>query len=134
MVSRLPEYVDSWLLGFGLMGPSRLHIPLSSMKDFTLYLRHSDELPHAHNLWLQIFLEGGIIKLLVILSLFMAIADAASRIEEKNTRRLALCSLYIPIAGIMESTFDYLRIENLIFIFILAGAAFTHATPKRKLH
>ena len=125
VISRLPDYVDNWWLGFGLMGPARLNIPLSSLSDFTLYLRRSDALPHAHNLWLQIFLEGGILKLLVTLGFFLAIADAAGRIQEMRVRRFVLCSLYVPISGIMESTFDYMRIENLVVLFVLAGVAFT---------
>lgn len=132
MISRLPQYVNNWWLGFGLMGPARLDIPLSNLSDFTLYLRQSDALPHAHNLWLQVFLEGGILKLLVILGLFMAIADAAGSIEDKSVRRLVLCSLYVPISGVSESSFDYLRIENLIFIFVLAGVAFTQTERTKR--
>jgi len=133
ITSRLPEYVNNWWLGFGLMGSTRLSIPLSNISQLSAYLRQGDALPHAHNLWLQIFLEGGILKLLVVLSLLLSIARAAARIQQNNIRRLALSFLYIPIAGMTESTFDYMRIENLLFLFVLAGVAFSNSESSEGL-
>lgn len=133
ITSRLSDHIDSWWLGFGLMGSTRLSIPISDISHLSAYLRQGDALPHAHNLWLQIFLEGGILKLAVVLGLLLSVAGAAVRIQSNKIRRLVLSFLYIPIAGMTESTFDYMRMENLIFLFILAGVAFSHAESSAQL-
>lgn len=123
LLDRLPGQVESWWLGFGLAGTSSLNISMGSLKQFEGYRLTADALPGAHNLWLQAFLDGGFFKIIVLLVLFVTLFNSVKNFPVLP-KRMALCVVYVPLVGIMESSFDSSRFEMLFIIFSLVGMAF----------
>ena len=102
---------------------------------YTYYSLGAIFTPHSHNLFLQIFLETGIVGFLVFLGMlacfFRAQANFLRRVKELRLRIMSAAMVAAVSGFLFQGVFDYAfynyRVMLSFFLFIGLGIAFTRA-------
>lgn len=127
IIAYLPWEPQKILFGAGLNGTSTMAIPAIALRDFSNYVISDGVIPGAHNMWLQIFVDGGLIKLIFYLSVFAICIRNIHRNGAPFSMQYGI--LYVLLAGMSESALDYNRIEFLFVLFILIGLSLPADRP-----
>jgi hypothetical protein len=108
---------DNWLWGTGF-GTFDLVYPFYETRDMV----HVQYVNHAHNDFLELFLEGGLAAAVLLLVYAAAVAVRASRIARHPLQRLALLSIVVIL---LHSLVDYpLRTMAIAMTFAFFNALF----------
>lgn len=124
---------DNWLalpFGVGLTGANAIVNQIGSIHDLAGYINAQDELPGAHNIWIQALLEGGLFKVALIVTVFVLIGRRVAYLPT-SYRNFALCAIYVPLIGVLESTFDWTRFEIFLILFAILGICLRADVPDR---
>ena len=98
--------------------------------------------PHSHNMFLQIFVETGIVGLLVFIGVlacfFRAQVNFLRRVKEFRLRFMSAAMIAAAVGFLFQGMFDYAfynyRVMMVFFLFIGLGIAFTRVNDPTKAY
>lgn len=133
------ERLDVLLIGLQLVGEKPLHgVGAGMFTTWETYLDHGVDVPHAHNLIIQLLLEGGIWSLLLMLAVGASLLAKGWQLYRKKTEEplfgMTLIAFFVGFVAVGMFDFPLLSpklVFSFMFILALCDTVYNFYVPHR---